>query len=146
MTDSIYLVCGHCTKVNRISRDKPADAARCGACHQPLFDGQPANVDESGFDTHISRSDIPVLVDVWAPWCGPCRQMAPHFEQAARMLEPDVRFLKINADQSPRISVQYNIRGIPALLLLRGGKLIAQTAGAMDANRIVTWTRAQLSA
>lgn len=145
MSDQVQVVCGHCAQVNRVSRNKPASAARCGACHEPLFDGHPANVDEAQFDKHATRSDIPVLVDVWAPWCGPCRQMAPHFERAAQMLEPDVRLVKVNADTSPRISVQYNIRGIPTLLLLRGGKVIAQTAGAMDADRIVSWTRSQLA-
>lgn len=141
---SVEIVCGHCARVNRVGADRPAEAARCGACHQKLFEGQPIDANEAAFDTHVSRNGIPVLVDVWAPWCAPCRQMAPHFERAATLLEPNVRLLKINADHSPRISVQFNIRGIPALLLFRGGKLIAQNAGAMDATRIVNWTQSQL--
>lgn len=144
-TDASQIVCGHCAKVNRIDRQKPARAARCGACHEALFDGHPVSVDEAAFEKHVERSDIAVLVDVWAPWCGPCRQMAPQFARAAQMLEPGIRLLKLNADEAPRVSARYGIRGIPALLLFKDGRLIAQTAGAMDANRIVNWTRSHFA-
>jgi thioredoxin 2 len=110
-----------------------------------LFEGHPVSVDATGFDKHRRGNDIPLLIDVWAPWCGPCRLMAPMFEQAAAALEPDVRLLKINADQEPEIASELGVSGIPALFLIRGGRIIARSAGAMDARRIVAWTRGHLA-
>jgi thioredoxin 2 len=119
--------------------------ARYGACHRALFEGRPTAVNATQFGKHRRNNDIAVLVDVWAPWCGPCRAMAPMFERAAADLEPEVRLIKLNADEEPRIASELGVSGIPALLLLRGGKIIARTAGAMDARRIVAWTRMQLA-
>ncbi|MDR3469728.1 MAG: thioredoxin TrxC [Xanthobacteraceae bacterium] len=146
MTATRQLVCGHCGRTNRLPAARAAADARCGACHQALFTGHPIEVDEAGFERLVANSDVPLLVDVWAPWCGPCRAMAPMFERAARELEPDIRLLKLNADTAPAVSARFGINAIPTLLLIRGGSEIARSAGAMDAQRIVAWTAAQLRA
>jgi thioredoxin 2 len=146
MSATKNIVCPHCAATNRVPVDKPAQQARCGGCHRALFDGHPAAVDGVRFARHRAANDIAVLVDVWAPWCGPCKMMAPMFERAAASLEPEVRLLKLNADEEQQTSAELGVSGIPALLLFRDGKLIARTAGAMDANRIVSWTRQQLTA
>jgi thioredoxin 2 len=141
MTDQLHVVCPHCAATNRVPANKPAAEAVCGACKARLFDGTPTEVDPAGFDRHIRVNGIPVLVDIWAPWCGPCRSMAPNFARAATMLEPGMRLLKLNADTAPEIGARYGVRGIPALLLFKGGQLAGQTAGAMAAEQIVGWAR-----
>ena len=139
-----HIVCLACGAVNRMPSDRPAEEANCGACKARLFTGSPVEVDSAEFDRHLARNTIPLLVDVWAPWCGPCRTMAPEFQRAAGMLEPQIRLLKVNADEQPQISTRYGIRGIPALLLFRNGHLASQTAGAMNADQIVAWARSNL--
>jgi thioredoxin 2 len=146
MTAPSHIVCPHCAALNRVPAERQANAARCGACHEALFDAHPAAVDEAGFEHHLRANDIPVLLDVWAPWCGPCRTMAPAFERAAATLEPDVRLLKLNADEAPNVSARLGVRGIPALYLFRGNNVVAQAAGAMNADAIVRWTRGHLAA
>ncbi len=141
----LHIVCPHCAKTNRLPMGKPVTAAKCGSCHAALFSGQSAAVDAAAFDKHRQNNDIAMLVDVWAPWCGPCRVMGPMFEAAAAELEPEVRLVKVNADEQPRVAADYGISGIPALLLFRGGRLIARNAGVMDARHIVSWTRGQLA-
>jgi thioredoxin 2 len=141
----LHVVCPHCAATNRLPASRPAGAAKCGSCHAALFTGQPAAVNAEGFEKHRRNNDIAVLVDVWAPWCGPCRAMAPMFERAAAALEPDLRLLKLNADEAQNVVAQYGVSGIPALLLFRGGHLVARTAGAMDARGIVAWTRNALA-
>jgi thioredoxin 2 len=144
MSQSKHVVCPACGAINRVPTDRSADAANCGSCKAKLFAGGPVEVDEAAFDRHVARNDIPVLVDVWAPWCGPCRSMAPEFERAAGLLAPDVRLLKPNADEQPSVAARYGVQGIPALLLFKDGRLRAQTAGAMNATRLVDWTRSNL--
>lgn len=144
MNEGRRVVCTNCGKTNRLPPERAPAAARCGSCHQPIFSAHPVEVDEAGFARHLANSDIPLLVDVWAPWCGPCRAMAPMFERAAGELEPDVRLLKLNSDNAPALSSRLGISGIPTLLLMRSGREIARTSGAMDAQRIVAWTRAGL--
>jgi thioredoxin 2 len=145
MSSSLHIVCPHCAATNRVPAGKPLGAAKCGACHRALFDGHPAAVDAAGFAKHVKGNDIAVLVDVWAPWCGPCRMMAPMFEAAVAELEPQVRLLKLNADEAPGVAAELNVSGIPALLLLRGGRVVARSAGVMDARQIVAWTRGHLA-
>lgn len=139
-----HIVCPVCGATNRIPADKPAAQARCGSCKAALFSAKPVEVNAAGFEKHRKSNDIAVLVDVWAPWCGPCRAMAPSFEAAAAELEPDVRLLKLNSDSEQQLASQLGVRGIPALILLKGGKVVAQTAGAMPPARIVSWTRQNL--
>lgn len=139
MSESIHIVCPHCHTTNRVLNDQLASAPTCGQCKQALFDGHPANLDEAAFDKHVSRNQIPVLVDFWAPWCGPCRQMAPAYEQAAKLLEPKVRVVKVDTEAVPNLGTRYNIRSIPTLALFVNGKEVARQAGAMGTADIVRW-------
>lgn len=117
----------------------------CGRCHQPLFTGRPLALDAAGFTAHVERGQLPVLVDFWAPWCGPCRMMAPQFEQAATQLEPRVRLAKVDTEAQPGLGSRFGIRSIPTLALFRDGRELARQAGAMAAADIVRWTRARLA-
>jgi thioredoxin 2 len=133
----------HCHTTNRVRQSDLANAPDCGSCHQALFVAHSLALNEANFDRHISRSQIPVLVDFWAPWCAPCRQMAPAFEQAAAQLEPKVRLVKVDTEAVPALGTRFNIRSIPTLALFVGGKEVARQAGAMGAADIVRWTLAQ---
>jgi len=145
MTTNRQIVCGHCGQINRLPAERQAGAARCGSCHTPFFNGHPIEVDETNFDRQAAHSDVPLLIDVWAPWCGPCRAMAPMFDRAAQELEPKVRLLKLNSDAAPDVSSRLGITGIPTLLLMQRGKELARSAGALDTQRIVAWTLAGLT-
>ena len=144
MNDSLHLVCPHCHAVNRLPLAKLGQTPNCGQCHRPLFDAHPVEPTQATFAKHLSRNDIPVLVDFWAPWCGPCKMMAPQFAQAAQLLEPQVRLAKVNTEAEQGLGAQYAIRSIPTLALFRGGREIARQPGAMGAQDIVKWVRAQL--
>ena len=148
MTDSaqaLHIVCPHCHTTNRVREADLSQAPDCGQCHQPLFDGHPLALDVSSFDKHIGRSHLPVLVDFWAPWCGPCRMMAPAYEQAAALLEPHVRVAKLNTEEAQSISARFNIRSIPTLALFVDGKEVARQAGAFrTAQDIADWARSHL--
>ena len=124
--------------------ERLGDAPNCGRCGKALFAGQPVRLDSGSFDLHAARSDLPLLVDFWAPWCGPCRVMAPHFEAAATQLEPAMRLGKIDTQASPELGARFNIRGIPTLVLYEGGREAARMSGAMPSAEIVRWARAQL--
>ncbi len=143
MTDSLHIVCPHCDAVNRIPAARLEDKPNCGKCHRPLFDAHPVALTAASFDRHVGRSDIPVLVDFWAPWCGPCKMMAPQFEQAAAQLEPRFRLAKVDTEAEQSLGARYGIRSIPTLALFRGGREIARQPGAMGAADIERWVRAQ---
>lgn len=146
MSDPVHIVCPHCDAVNRLGRERLADQPVCGKCARPLFIAKPLDVDSEHFARHISRNDIPVLVDFWAAWCGPCQMMAPAYNQAAQRLEPGLRLLKVNTENTQDIAARYNIRSIPTMALFRKGREVARQAGAMDAGSIVAWAQAQASA
>lgn len=144
MSNSFHIVCPDCGAVNRIPENRLADQPSCGKCHKPLFQAKPIALNQQTFQKHISRSDVPVLVDFWAPWCGPCKMMAPAFEQAAAQLEPGVRLAKVDTEANQQLGAMFNIRSIPTLALFKGGQEIARQPGAMGAADIVNWTRQYL--
>lgn len=144
MDQALHIVCPHCNATNRVPPARLGDGARCGKCKQALFDAHPVELTEATFATHIDHSEIPVVVDFWAPWCAPCRMMAPAFEQAAAQLEPNVRFAKVNTDNAPALGTRFNIRSIPTVMLFRRGGEVARQSGALDARSLVQWLRSHL--
>lgn len=142
MKDTVHVVCPHCQTINRVPAAKLAGQPNCGRCRRPLFTGEPMELNAATFARHAERNDIFLLVDFWAPWCGPCRMMAPQFQQAARLLEPKVRLAKVNTEAEPHLAARFGIRSIPTLALFQNGREIARQPGAMGAQDIVRWVSA----
>ena len=140
----VHVVCTACNAVNRIPGPRLADGPVCGKCREPLFTGKPAELTEAAFERQIARSDVPVLVDFWAPWCGPCLSMAPAYAEAAARLEPGVRVVKVDTERAQATSARLNVRSIPTLALFRNGREQARHAGAMGADGIMRWVTQQL--
>jgi thioredoxin 2 len=143
MSEPLQVVCPHCHVANRVAPERLADGAICGKCKQGLFTAHALELDGANFERHVGASDIPLVVDFWAPWCAPCRMMAPHFEKAAAELEPQVRLAKLNTEAEQAIAARYDIRSIPTLVMFRRGKEIARQSGAVDGASLIRWVRSQ---
>jgi len=140
-TQTTHVACAHCGAANRVPVARLGDDPVCGRCGQPLLDGQPLELSDANFDQVVERSDLPVVVDFWAPWCGPCRQMAPQFEQAARTLKGRALLVKVNSDDNPRTASRFGIRSIPTLVKLQHGSEVSRVAGARPAGQIVQFAQ-----
>ncbi len=140
---SLHIVCPHCDAINRVPSDKLGEHPICGKCKQRLFTAHPVELNTDNFNRHITRSEIPVLVDFWAPWCGPCKMMTPAFIQAAAQLEPAMRLAKLDTEQAHELAGHYQIRSIPTLALFKHGREVARQAGAMGVGGIVQWARSK---
>jgi thioredoxin 2 len=146
VSESLIVACPACNTLNRAPSDRLASGSgKCGKCHAPLFEGHPVALNAQSFESHASKSDIPLLVDFWAPWCGPCKAMAPQFEKAAAGLEPKVRFAKVNTDEEQELAGRFRIQGIPTMVLMKHGHEIARQSGAMNAAGIESWVAQALN-
>lgn len=144
MNHSLHVVCPHCTAVNRLPPARLDEQPRCGQCKQALFTGTPLELNAGNFDRQIERSDLPVVVDFWAPWCGPCRSMAPAFAEVCGEREPALRFAKLNTEDEGQLAARYNIRSIPTLAIFKNGREIVRQSGALNATQLKLWLQTNL--
>lgn len=145
MKEKFHIVCPQCGSINRVPSARLTDRPNCGQCRMPLFTGHPIGLTAKDFDLHASRADIPLVVDFWAPWCGPCRMMAPAYEQAAQVLEPHVRLAKVNTEEQQALASRFGIVSIPTLIVFKGGREVARQPGALSQQDIVRWVRSQVT-
>jgi thioredoxin 2 len=141
MSSSTHIACAACGALNRVPNERLGEDPDCGKCHQPLLSGKPLELGDAGFDRWASRTELPVVVDFWAPWCGPCRMMAPAFEQAAASLKGQALLVKVNSDENPHLSARFGIRSIPTLVRLKAGQEVGRQSGALPAGQIVAFAR-----
>jgi thioredoxin 2 len=144
--ETLIVVCPQCGTLNRVPQARIAAGGRCGHCHAALFDGRPIALDSARFERFLANSDVPLLVDLWAPWCGPCRMMAPHFERAAAALEPRFKLVKVNIDEEPEVARRFGVHSIPTVLLLLHGRELGRLAGAHSAAELVRWAESRIGA
>ncbi len=141
MSDKKHIVCPHCSAVNRIPASRLADKPICGKCKQPLFTGHPIELTDQNFAKFIAKSDVPVVVDFWAEWCGPCKMMAPAFAEASVQLEPNIILAKLNTEVAQQTAAQFGIRSIPNIIIFKNGKEVLRQAGALNTQQIVQWAQ-----
>lgn len=139
MNSALNIICPHCNTINRVPEARLGEVPACGHCRKKLFVGEPIELSGGTFDRHIGRSDIPVVVDFWAAWCGPCRMMAPHFARAAGELEPRLRLAKLDTEAATDVAGRYGIRSIPTLIVFDHGQEVARQSGAMDFRALLDW-------
>lgn len=144
MSLSITVGCPHCNAVNRVQQARLGDDPSCGKCKNSLFTGQPVALTAGNFSSLVERSELPVVVDFWASWCGPCKMMAPVFEEAARELEPRLRFAKLDTEAEQALAGRFGIRSIPTLIVFRGGREVARQPGAMSGSQLRQWLQPHL--
>ncbi|MEJ2180639.1 MAG: thioredoxin TrxC [Gammaproteobacteria bacterium] len=141
MSEHTLVVCSQCNSINRLPNDKLTAGGKCGVCHLPLFSGQPAELTSTNFQRFTQKNQLPVVIDYWAPWCGPCKMMAPVFASVTQQMEPYVRFAKVNTEAEQALAAQANIRSIPTLAIYRDGRELTRQAGAMDQQGLVAWIK-----
>jgi len=144
MSELVHVVCPGCNTTNRVRRERLGASARCGSCKQALLPAHPYELTGAGFDRQLSANDLPLVIDFWAPWCGPCRMMAPAYEKAAAQLAPDVRLAKLNTEAEPEVAARFGIRGIPTLIAFKNGREVARQSGAMDLPGLLGWIKANV--
>jgi thioredoxin 2 len=144
VNDNLHVVCPHCHTTNRLPRARLGQGAKCGHCKQPLLEGRPFELTQAGFDRHLAKDDLPLVIDFWAPWCAPCRMMAPAYHEAAARLAPDVRLAKLDTEAEPDIAARFGIRSIPTLIAFKNGREVARRAGASDLPGLLGWIRASV--